>query len=122
MKAIVFYSVRSGTFTRVVLAISLFSILFSGSIAAAQHMEELNRVFGGVEPPVSSERDESVPAGEIQIRVIDEKDAPVKGASVRVGEMQKEGDRGEQFCTTDESGACKVEALPTGNQHIASLI
>lgn len=57
----------------------------------------------------------SVPAGTIQIMVLDARDRAVPGAPIRVGVMRQDGSRESLTGETDERGRLVMEDLPTGS-------
>lgn len=76
--------------------------------------EALRRALGEGPPIAQSEPSASVPIGAVDVTVVDEREAPVAGARVRLGSMA-EGARGpERFATTDSSGNARFSGLTTG--------
>ena len=93
-------------------------LLWAPSLAFAQEDQAVvNRVLGNVPDLVTSNVDEALAEGTIQVQVLDSSAAPVAKQAVRLGIMEQSGGRESKACLTDEEGTCSFEELVTDSQH-----
>lgn len=66
--------------------------------------------------PSEAAPDRSVPVGQIRVRVVDAREAPVAGAEVQVGTMSQESGRTTLAGRSDASGVAVFDKLMTGDR------
>ena len=77
--------------------------------------ESVRAALAGAET-ARAEPDESVPAGAISVRVVDQRGAPIASEKVRLGIMRADGGRSEREAVTDSEGVATFTELTTGNE------
>lgn len=74
----------------------------------------LLRAMRGVQ--LSGNEERQLPAGIVEVKVIDENNAPVVGQDVRVGVMKSDGQREEVRQKSNEQGVARFSELPGGSK------
>ena len=70
---------------------------------------------GGPAPIGESRPSAGLPAGSVQVTVVDARNQPVAGATVRLGTMAQGGERTSQMAQSDATGRVQFNDLPTGS-------
>lgn len=94
-----------------------FWLAFAAAVSAQQDETIVNRVMGNVPDVAVSETDATLPAGTIQVEVVDPMGEPVPEAVVRLGVMEQSGGRESKACVTDVKGSCAFDSLEIASDH-----
>lgn len=98
-------------------ALALSCLLIPTVALAQPEQVVVDRVLGNVPDLVQSKIDENLPAGTIEVEVVDSSSQPVVEQPVRLGIMEQSGGRESKACLTDERGSCSFEGLLTDTDH-----
>lgn len=101
---------------RIYLLIGLLAWV-PASVFAQQDQAVVNRVLGQVPDLVTWTADAALPAGTIEVQVVDPEGAAVPKQVVRLGLMEQSGSRESKACVTADSGKCAFDALATDAAH-----